>query len=227
MDSEVKAALFDIDGTLTHGGAVWDPLLKSARVSSWRKLWLYSTAMPHHILSKTGLVSQSRFRDRWVRLMAWLMTGWTQQDVLEVCRSIVWNRLIPDLRADVVAILKEHRQHHRIVLLVSTMPHLVVELLAEHLGANAGLGTTLAIVDGHATGRVVGSPCAGARKVQRIEDYFREHQIAISLSECAAYADSASDIPLLAAAGFPTAIYPDTAMRAAAIRAGWPVFAGH
>jgi len=226
IPSEVRAALFDIDGTLTTGGEVWGPLLKSPDVPSWRKGWLYVTAMPHYGLSKAGVVSQAGFRDRWVRLMAWLMTGWRYDRVQVLCSTIVRDHLIPALRPDVVKILKQHSAAGHPVILVSTMFREIVNDLAERVGADAGLGSEVEIRDKVCTGRIAGQTCAGVRKLEVARHYLDQRFPAFSLDVCAAYADSASDIPFLSGMGYPVAVYPDAAMRAAASERGWPIYEG-
>jgi HAD superfamily hydrolase (TIGR01490 family) len=222
----VRAALFDIDGTLTAGGEVWGPLVKSPDVLPLRKAWLYATAMPHYRLSRAGVVSQTAFRDRWVRLMAWLMTGWRYNQVQALCSAIVRDHLTPALRPDVVGILTQHKTAGHPVILVSTMFGEIVRGLAEQVGADTGLGSEVEIRDGVSTGRVVSETCSGARKLNFAKRCLEQRFPDLSLDACAAYADSASDILFLSGVGHPVAVYPDAAMRATASERGWPIYEG-
>jgi len=222
----VRAALFDIDGTLTSGGDVWEPLRKSPDVPSLRRAWLYVAAMPHYGLSKAGIVSQAGFRDRWVRWMAWLTTGWRYDQVQAICSRIVRDRLMPVLRPGVVEILNQHKAASHPVILVSTMFESIVHDLAEQVGADAGLGSELEIHDEVCTGRIVGETCSGVRKLDFAGRYLRQHFPDLSLEVCTAFADSTSDIAFLSGVGHPVAVYPDAAMRAAASERGWPIFEG-
>lgn len=222
----MRAALFDIDGTLTSGGDVWRPLVSSPQVHPLRKAWLWGTGMPHYLLSKPNLLNQAGFRDRWVRLMAWLMTGWPADDVQTMAGRIVAEKLVPALRADVVAVLGAHRAAGRPVILVSTMFDAITSRFAQHVGADAGLGSAVELRDGVCTGRIAGETCAGPRKINFAWRYLAREHPGIGLEACAAYADSASDIAFLVGAGYPVAVYPDDAMRAAAEARGWPILAG-
>lgn len=223
---EARAALFDIDGTLTTGGWIWRPLVASPDVALVRKAWLYATAFPHYGLSKAHLVGQAGFRDRWVRLMAWLVQGWSRAQVRTLCDTIVREMLIPNVRADVVAIARTYQQHDRPVILVSTMFDEIVTQFSAHLGVSAGLGSVLAFDGDMCRGKIVGETCSGERKVIFAERLLAAQWPGISLDECAAYADSSSDIALLAAAGFPVAVYPDPVMQKAAHEAQWTVYTG-
>jgi HAD superfamily hydrolase (TIGR01490 family) len=201
--------------------------VKSPDVQPWRRAWLYASAWPQYGLSKAGVISQAGFRDRWVRLMAMLMTGWTSQQVQAVCQGIVDVSLVPMLRPDVVGILRQHRAQGQPVLLVSTMFEEIVQALAEHVGADAGLGSRLGLRDGCCTGKIVGQTCSGARKLAFARIYLAKHRPELALDDCAAYADSRSDIPFLSGVGYPVAVYPDEAMRRAALERGWPIHPAH
>ncbi len=226
IDSRARAAFFDIDGTLTTGGEAWEPLLKSPDVPFLRKRWTFVSGVPHYLLSKTGLVSQAGFRDRWVRLMAWQMTGWREEQVHALCARIVEDHLAAHLRPDVVDILHQHTAAGQPVLLVSTMFEEIVSGLAHRLGADAGLGSRLELRDGRCTGKIIGPTCSGERKIDFARHYLAEHFPAVSLADSAAYADSQSDAPLLSSVGYPVAVYPDEALQALAAGRGWRIYAG-
>ena len=222
--AEAKAALFDIDGTLTTGGDVWGGLLGAPEVAVWRRAWLYATALPHYGLSKAGLISERGFRERWVRLMAWLMTGWTAQQVQGVYDMVAHDFLVPDLRPDTVVLLNQHKAAGHPVILVSNMFEGIVQALAVHLGADAGLGSRVAMDGDRCLGRIAGQTCAGPGKVTFAQAYLAAHHPALTIEQCAGYADSRSDAPLLGAVGFPVAVYADAQLRAEAEAHGWALY---
>ena len=57
-----RAALFDIDGTLTDASNsnVWHTLIHASETSGIRRGWLYATGYPHYLVSKAGLSVQIR-----------------------------------------------------------------------------------------------------------------------------------------------------------------------
>lgn len=228
INPAARAALFDIDGTLTDAsqGNPWFSLIHAPETPASKRRWLYAMVMPHHLLSKAGLLSQARFRNRWVRLMAWLVAGWSTAQVQAACDRMVAERLIPAVRSDVVALLQQHVAAGQPVVLVSTMFQAIVERFAAHVGATAGVGSQLGFQDGLCTGKIVGETCSGGRKVAFVQRYLAQHYPAIELSDCAAYADSASDVAFLAGVGLPVAVYPDEKMHIEAAARGWPVYSG-
>jgi len=81
----------------------------------------------------------------------------------------------------------------------------------------AHLGRT----DGRFTGHLNVLPPIGEARDTLLEDYTARH--GLSLAESVAYADSASDLPMLEAVGFPVAVNPETRLAAIARRRGWHV----
>ncbi len=95
--------------------------------------------------------------------------------------------------------------------------------LAAHLGADAVIAAQLE-VDGDSkfTGALVGPPVVAAEKVVRM----RQHATQLgmdTLDDCAAYSDSASDLPMLQAVGTAYAVRAGWRLRAVARRNGWGV----
>ena len=79
----------------------------------------------------------------------------------------------------------------------------------------------LGIEDGRYTGRMEELPPIGEARANVLEDYAEER--GLKLSETVAYADSASDMALLEAVGFPVAVNPEARLSTIARRRGWLV----
>ncbi|MGH8980965.1 MAG: HAD family hydrolase, partial [Acidimicrobiales bacterium] len=71
------------------------------------------------------------------------------------------------------------------------------------------------------TGRLDELPPIGEARAQLLGDYAGAH--GLLLSESVAYADSASDLAMLEAVGFPVAVNPESRLSAIARRRGWHV----
>lgn len=104
-------------------------------------------------------------------------------------------------------------------VIVSASPQELVEAAARALGAHRAVGTRTQLAGGCFTGRLEGPFCHGRGKLARL---WVEIGTA-DLSQATAYSDSASDLPMLEAAGRPVAVNPDRRLRRAAVAAGWPV----
>jgi fatty acyl-CoA reductase len=74
---------------------------------------------------------------------------------------------------------------------------------------------------GRFTGELIDAPPTGEARAQIMADYASKH--GLDLQESVAYADSASDLPMLEAAGHPVAVNPETKLAAIARKRGWHV----
>ena len=75
--------------------------------------------------------------------------------------------------------------------------------------------------EGYATGNLVPPVMAGPDKAKWIREY--AHKEGLDLTQCRAYADSASDIPMLTVVGHPIAVNPDAQLKATADAHNWPI----
>jgi fatty acyl-CoA reductase len=73
--------------------------------------------------------------------------------------------------------------------------------------------------DGLLTGELVAAPPTGEARAQVMADFAAQH--GLDLQESVAYADSASDLPMLEAVGHPVAVNPETKLAAIARKRGW------
>ena len=115
--------------------------------------------------------------------------------------------------------VREHRRlGHRTLLItgaldfvVEPMRPLFDDIVCARLGQR----------DGRYDGRLVDLPPIGEARALLLSDYADTHGLA--LEESVAYADSASDLAMLEAVGFPVAVNPESRLSAIARRRGWHV----
>jgi phosphoserine phosphatase len=115
--------------------------------------------------------------------------------------------------------VREHRAlGHRTVLITGALD-LVVEPMRPLFDdiVCARLGEA----DGTFTGRLEELPPIGEARALVLTDYADAE--GLRLEESMAYADSASDLPMLEAVGFPVAVNPEAKLAAIARRRGWHV----
>ena len=82
------------------------------------------------------------------------------------------------------------------------------------------IGTQVAIEDGRYTGDIL-FYAYGPRKADAMRSLAEER--GYDLSECYAYSDSSTDLPMLEAVGHPIAVNPDSSLRATALARDWPI----
>ena len=79
----------------------------------------------------------------------------------------------------------------------------------------------LGVKRGRLTGELVDAPPTGEARALIMADYATS--LNLDLEESVAYADSASDLPMLEASGHPVAVNPETKLAAIARKRGWHV----
>ncbi len=115
--------------------------------------------------------------------------------------------------------VREHKAlGHRTVLITGALDFIVEPLrpLFDDIVC-AELGQS----NGTYTGEMTAVPPTGEARYQALYDYAQKHEL--DLRESIAYADSASDLPMLEAVGFPVAVNPETRLAAIARKRGWLV----
>ena len=93
--------------------------------------------------------------------------------------------------------------------------------MAEFLGVDAILATSLQTQNGYYTGEITGISPTGENKVKAIQSL--SLKLGIDLSQSFAYGDSASDLPMLMKVGHPVAVNPDRTLKQFAQRQRWTI----
>jgi HAD superfamily hydrolase (TIGR01490 family) len=138
-----------------------------------------------------------------------------QQDSWELFHRQLLTRSFPDGFARVRA----HRAAgHRTLLITGALDFIIepIRPLFDDIVCAA-----METRDGRLTGHLTTLPPIGEARALVLSDYADEHFL--SLEESVAYADSASDLAMLEAVGFPVAVNPESRLSAIARRRGWHV----
>jgi HAD superfamily hydrolase (TIGR01490 family) len=214
-----SAAFFDLDRTLIAGSSVFI-LATAARK---RKL------IPSHELLRDaggaamfklfGAATDDKSDAARDRILSFVV-GQRNDDFIGL-NEIVLPSLLGKIRPEARRLVDLHRHAGRATYIVSAAPQEIVEPLALALGMTGGIGTVGQVVDGVYTGELDGPFCYGAGKVEAITELARWENY--ELSQCYAYSDSKSDLPMLSAVGHPVAVNPDNQLERHARLHGWPI----
>jgi len=115
--------------------------------------------------------------------------------------------------------VREHRRlGHRTVLLTGALDFVIEPLrpLFDDV-----VSATLDERDGRLTGELLAVPPTGEARALLLAQYAGAHDL--SLADAVAYADSASDLPMLESVGYPVAVNPEPKLATIARRRGWHV----
>jgi fatty acyl-CoA reductase len=213
------AAFFDVDGTLTHTTTL-EPLwwYQRAHRPRWRfRLWAAGLLQQVPLYWALDKCSRAAFnvvfyrRYRGLRLEE--LRRWHRETFDENLRRTIFPAALECVR--------EHQgQGHRVVLITGGLD-LVMQPLADFLGADDLIAMRLEEHDGVCTGGLCGPPVAGAQKALLVRGYAQMH--GVDLAASFAYGDSVSDAPMLACVGHPVAVRPGRRLRDLAGRREWRV----
>jgi fatty acyl-CoA reductase len=115
--------------------------------------------------------------------------------------------------------VREHRQLGHRTLLITGALDMVVDPLRPLF--DDIVCASLSEREGRFTGELVDAPPTGEARALIMAEYASGH--GLRLSESVAYADSASDLPMLEAVGHPVAVNPEAKLAAIARKRGWHV----
>lgn len=212
-------ALFDLDRTLLPGS---------------------SLEVLGRALADEGLVSRRRLARAVVQQVRFRALGATDETAARMCTEglgvvagVERRRLLPlvhrvgrELAEQPSPAMRERLARRldagHFCVILSASPQELVEVVCAHLGLHRAVGTSAEVVDGAFTGALRGPFCYGPGKLLRL----RQALGPVDLGHAWAYADSGSDVPLLAAVGHPVAVNPDRRLRKVAADHGWETLPG-
>lgn len=217
-----RAAFFDLDKTLIPGSSLF-LLARGMYARDYyrvRDLLRFGWRQAMFRLSGESEKGIDSSRDSTLDFVV----GRPVQELQEMGREIVEERILPRVYEGITKVIDHHRAAGDLTFLCTASPVELAEIVAEGLDMTGALGTRAEVSpDGRYTGRL--SPDgvlhgeAKAAAVVALAD-----RLEIDLSESYAYSDSINDLPLLESVGHPIAVNPEIDLKRAAREMGWPVY---
>jgi HAD superfamily hydrolase (TIGR01490 family) len=149
-----------------------------------------------------------------------LAAGWDVAQVSQIVNETLHVYIDPVVYAEALALIAEHHEAGRDVIVVSASGSEVVGPIATMLGADQVIATRMGIADGKYTGEI-DFYAYGENKAVAMKDLAEEQRY--DLSESYAYSDSITDAPMLGAVGHGYAVNPDRNLRRLAAQEGWGI----
>ncbi|ABS02103.1 HAD-superfamily subfamily IB hydrolase, TIGR01490 [Kineococcus radiotolerans SRS30216 = ATCC BAA-149] len=215
----VQAAFFDLDNTLVRGATLFYFArgLAARGFFSRRELQRFARRALRFAVRGEHLGHLVEARDLALAFVAGHETATIRQIGEEVYDEHVEARVSAGARE----LAHRHLAAGAAVWLVTAAPVEMADVVARRLGLTGALGTVAESEDGVYTGRLVGEPLHGQAKADAVRALAERD--GFDLARCAAYSDSANDLPLLMMVGRPVVVNPDRALRRHAAARGWPV----
>jgi HAD superfamily hydrolase (TIGR01490 family) len=212
------AAFFDLDNTVMQGAALFHFGRGLYKRKFFRKRDLLRFAWQQAYFRIAGSEDPEHMRD--VRDSALsIVQGHSVEELKRIGEEVYDEYMADKIWPGTRALAQAHLDAGQRVWLVTAAPVETAEIIARRLGLTGALGTVAETVGGHYTGRLAGEPLHGPAKAEAVRALATAEDL--DLSRCAAYSDSANDIPLLSLVGHPYAINPDAGLRRHARAEGW------
>ena len=211
------AAFFDLDKTIIAKSstlAFGRPFFQGGLINR-RAVLRGAYAQFVFALAGADADQMDRMRDYITALCA----GWDVSQVREIVTETLHEIIDPIVYDEAVALIEEHRAAGRDVVIVSSSGLEVVGPIGEMLGVHDVIATEMVAEDGRYTGEIA-RYAYGPGKAEAIR--VLAEQRGYRLSDCFAYSDSITDVPMLESVGHPYAVNPDRALRKVAAEQGWP-----
>ncbi len=151
-----------------------------------------------------------------------MCTGWDVAQVRDIVAETLHELIDPLIYDEAANLIEEHRAAGRDVVIVSSSGEEVVSAIGALLGVDRVVGTRMVESEGRYTGEIA-FYAYGPHKATAIRELADSE--GYDLAQCYAYSDSSTDVPMLEAVGYPSAVNPDRALRRIAVERGWPILA--
>jgi HAD superfamily hydrolase (TIGR01490 family) len=213
------AAFYDLDGTLVRTNLV-HAFLHTARnqqgvLKSITKTAATVASIP--LFLGVDLYNRRVFND----VFFIRYRGESEDRLRYLADELFTNTIRPSIFPGAYELIDKSKRLGLRQVLVTGAIDFTVQPLAKHLGIEEYVTNRLEFVDGYATGRLLPPVMAAATKASWIRSYAEKENL--NLSDCYAYSDSMSDLPMLSIVGHPTAVNPDFRLRGTALQHDWPV----
>jgi fatty acyl-CoA reductase len=214
---ERTLAVFDLENTLIASNVVESYAWLASRTMDRRQRLRFVARMLAEAPSLLALDRRDRgdFLRHFYRRYEGAPVGRLRTDSWELFSDLLLEKAFPEgLRR-----VREHRRlGHRTMLLTGALDFIVDPLrpLFDDV-----VCARLDERDGRLTGELVAVPPTGEARALLLAEYAAEREL--DLADAVAYADSASDLPMLESVGYPVAVNPEPKLATIARRRGWHV----
>jgi HAD superfamily hydrolase (TIGR01490 family) len=214
------AAFFDVDNTMMQGASIYHFArgLAARDFFTWRDLAQF--AWKQVIFRVKGVEDPAHMEEAKEAALAFV-AGHRVDEVVRLGEEIYDDLMAARIWSGSRALAQLHLDAGQRVWLVTAAPAELASLIARRLGLTGALGTVSESRDGVYTGRLVGEPLHGPAKAAAVRALAERE--GLDLSRCAAYSDSANDVPMLSLVGHPVAVNPDPHLRRIARENGWEI----
>ena len=213
------AAFFDVDNTIVRGASPFHIARGLHRRGYLRNSAIIRFGWQQFKYNMFGERASQIDRVRKEALS--IIRGWSVAEMTSIGEEIYDEVLALRIFPATKGLLDAHLARGHEVWLITASPVEVGRMIARRLGATGALGTIAEHERGYYTGALIGDLLHGEAKAKAALELAEDR--GLDLDNSFAYGDSANDVPILSAVGFPCAINPERRLRRYAKKHGWPI----
>lgn len=214
-----KGAFYDVDGTLIRTNVVhvyaYYAMNRGSILGTLGRTLSTVASLP--LFGGLDSLNRKKFNEFFYRYYA----GLSEDRLVTLAEDLFEDVLKDAIYEEAQDLIDEARRSGCKIVLVSGALDFSILPLARYLKADDVIANKMQYVGGVATGKVIPPIIEGANKANVIRDYCVKN--GLQLDKSFAYSDSASDYPMLAVVGRPTAVNPDFRLRSLARAYNWPI----
>ncbi|HIG36594.1 MAG TPA: HAD family hydrolase [Oceanospirillaceae bacterium] len=212
-----RLALFDLDNTLLAGDSdhgwgefmVQQGLVDAADYGAKNDVFYAD-----YLAGSLDMVAYAEFA------LAQL-TQYSAQELNDIHKQFMQTTVIPMIAPKTQALLQKHREAGDVLVIITATNDFITGPIAAHLEIPHLIATPTECIDGRYTGKLSGSPCFKAGKIDKLKAWMSQQ--GYTIEGACFYSDSHNDLPLLELVDEPIAVDPDAQLEARALVKGWPV----
>src|SRR4051812_10867482 len=214
------AAFFDVDNTMMQGASIYHFArgLAARDFFTWRDLAQFAWKQ---VAFRIKGVEDPEHMEQAKEAALAFVAGYEVDEVVRLGEEIYDELMAGRIWSGTRALAQLPLDAGQRVWLVTAAPAELASLIARRLSLTGALGTVAESRDGVYTGRLVGEPLHGPAKAEAIRALAERE--GLDLTRCAAYSDSANDVPMLSLVGHPVAVNPDSDLKRIARENEWEI----
>ncbi|MEC4020283.1 HAD family hydrolase [Streptomyces sp. H27-D2] len=214
----LAAAFFDLDNTVMQGAAIFHFGRGLYKRNFFHKRELARFAWQQAYFRLAGSENPEHMEEARNSALS-IVKGHRVCELTRIGEEIYDEYMAERIWPGTRALAQAHLDAGQKVWLVTAAPVETATIIARRLGLTGALGTVAESIGGVYTGKLVGEPLHGPAKAEAVRALATAE--GLDLTRCAAYSDSANDIPMLSLVGYPYAVNPDKGLRQHAREHGW------
>ncbi|HCH32081.1 MAG TPA: HAD-IB family hydrolase [Oceanospirillaceae bacterium] len=149
------------------------------------------------------------------------LTQYSVQELNHIHEQFMQTTVIPMIAPKTQALLQTHREAGDVLVIITATNDFITGPIASYLDIPHLIATPTECIDGRYTGKLSGSPCFKAGKIDKLKTWMSQQ--GHTIEGACFYSDSHNDLPLLELVDEPIAVDPDAQLEAHALAKGWPV----